>query len=374
MIQPNHFIEKLSAAGITFFAGVPDSLLKGFITAIDTSVDKRHYIAANEGAALALAAGYHLATGELPAVYLQNSGLGNLINPLTSLTDKKIYGIPALLIIGWRGEPGVKDEPQHTVMGQISPTLLHQLNVPFMVLKKNDDHEWMETLQEAITLCRKDNRPVALLVESGVFPEDERIAPETSYELSAEDAIEVVYNSLDPSDIVLCTTGKIGRAFYKINSRKNKIAAYFLNVGSMGHAISIATGVALHTDKRVVLFDGDGALLMHMGALALPAILQLPNLHYILLNNGVHQSVGLQPTLGFHVDFCAIAKGCGIQTPVSIVSRENLAAIATDLKNYPFVEIKINTHTAEPLPRPEETPNEAKLSFMNALGAVPKNY
>jgi phosphonopyruvate decarboxylase len=366
MIQPFQFLQQLSDAGVQFYTGVPDSLLKGLIAAIDRFNGPTHHIAVNEGAALALAAGYHLATGGLPVVYLQNSGLGNLINPLTSLADREVYSIPVLLIIGWRGEPGVADEPQHMVMGRITPTLLHQLHVPFVVIKSNDEHEWRVSLQDAVTMSRKEARPVALLIESGVFPEDSLIA-NNHYELSAEEAIRAVYASLAPEDIVVCTTGKIGRAFYKINEEQGRINRYFLNVGSMGHAISIASGLALHTTSRVVVFDGDGALLMHMGALALPPSAKLSNLFYIVLNNGAHQSVGSQPTLGFKVDFCAIAKGCGYKNPVCIKNRIDLNALTGSLPPIDFLEIRINTHTSEDLPRPKELPQAAKERLMTAV-------
>lgn len=371
MIEPRHFLQQLSDAGIAFYAGVPDSLLKGLITAIQRDKKERHFITTNEGAAVGLATGYHLATGGLPVVYLQNSGLGNIINPLTSLTDREVYSIPLLLVIGWRGEPGIKDEPQHQVMGKITPTLLHQLHVPFIVLKKNDDHEWKESVREAIALCQKESRPVALLIESGVFPDDE-LDGENEYELGVVDAIDIVYQKLRPDDIVLCTTGKIGRAFYKLNTEQRKISRYFLNVGSMGHVISIATGIARYSNHRVVVFDGDGALLMHMGALALPPSLGATNLCYILLNNGAHQSVGSQPTVGFQVDFCAIAKGCGFANAQQVWRKESLVAMTSHLSDISFLEIRINTFTPD-LPRPGETPREAKEAFMSALGSRLKN-
>lgn len=366
MIQPNQFLDQLSAAGIEFFTGVPDSLLKGLLTALDRWPRGHHLVAVNEGAAAGLAAGYHLATGKLPLVYLQNSGLGNLINPLTSLADREMYGIPMLLLIGWRGEPGVPDEPQHKIMGRISPSLLHQINVPFAVLKKDDSQGWKESLHDAIATSLKEKKPVALLVESGVFPDD-HLEPSNAYELSAEEAMECVYPALSASDIVVCTTGKIGRAFYRVNQSRQKISQYFLNVGAMGHALSVATGLAMHTHNRVILFDGDGALLMHMGALALPPSLSLTNLHYILLNNGAHQSVGSQQTLGFQVDFCAIARGCGFTNPVLVSEKEALAKASRILTEIDFLEIRINTSEKSGLPRPGLTPAKAKEIFMQAI-------
>jgi phosphonopyruvate decarboxylase len=365
MIQPQEFLHELTAAGIQFYAGVPDSLLKGLLSAIARQFPEKHFVTANEGAAIGLATGYHLATGQIPAVYLQNSGLGNIINPLTSLTDKDMYSIPMLLIIGWRGEPGVKDEPQHLVMGKITPTLLHQLNVPFIVLKKEDIAEWRDAVREAVSVAKAKMRPVALLVESGVFPEEEYGA-KNKYPLSAEDAILLLYEQLTEEDIVICTTGKIGRAFYQVNESRQKIKKYFLNVGSMGHAVSIATGLAMHVKQLVVLLDGDGALLMHMGAMALPAHLKLKNFSYIILNNGAHGSVGSQPTLGFDVDFCRIAEGCGFENPVRISSPEDWYNLE-DFREADFLEIRVNTKSSATLPRPTATPLDAKERFMKAL-------
>ena len=369
MIRPKDFVEKLVASGFSFFTGVPDSLLKGIITEIENSHQQSHYIAANEGAAVGLAAGYHFSTGKTPLLYLQNSGLGNMVNPLTSLTPKEVYGVPMLLLIGWRGEPGIPDEPQHEVMGKITPALLNLLHIPFIVIKKGDDFAWREAITDALILCSSNQKPAALLVEEGCF-ENEELALPVVYEMDSETAISVLYTNFQKDDIIICTTGKIGRAFYKINSQQKRIRKYFLNVGSMGHALSIGTGVAMHTEHRVLILDGDGALLMHTGALALAASLQLPNLVYVVLNNGVHQSVGNQPTLGFFVDFCTIAKGFGFANSIKVEGRAALEKLNFQADQNDFIEIRINGHTAEPLPRPEDKPNEAKTRFMKNLGTA----
>lgn len=370
MISPDDFLQTLSGYGVSFYTGVPDSLLKGLIAAIEKRHKRHHHTAANEGAALALAAGYHLATGAVPVVYLQNSGLGNLVNPLTSLSAAEMYGLPVLLVIGWRGEPGVKDEPQHGVMGKITPALLNLLHVPFIVLKKGDDHEWRTAVEEMMAVCKNQSRPAALLVEADVFPDDEA-EEENDFPLDSEEAIRSVYARLSGDDVVACTTGKIGQVFYKINSVEGRINSHFLNVGSMGHAVSIATGLAMSQRKRVVVFDGDGALLMHTGALALPASLPLPNFIYVLLNNGAHQSVGGQPTLGFAVDFCAVAEAFGFRNPVRIKDAGSLNALP--LAEHDFIEIRINTQTDAALPRPKESPKQAKESFMRGLGTLRGN-
>ncbi len=367
MISPKDFVDKLIASGISFFTGVPDSLLKGIIAEIEKKYKQSHYITANEGAAVALAAGYHFSTGEVPLVYLQNSGLGNMVNPLTSLTAKEVYSIPMLLLIGWRGEPGIPDEPQHEVMGKITPALLNLLRIPFIVIKKGDANAWREAIDDSLEVCGRDQKPVAILVEDACF-ETEDLALPLVYEMDSEKAVSILYSTFKKDDIVICTTGKIGRVFYKINSHHKKLEKYFLNVGSMGYALSIGTGVAMHKKQRVFILDGDGASLMHTGALALAASLQLSNLVYIVLNNGVHQSVGNQPTFGFFVDFCLIAKGFGFSNPARIEHMATLKEWSFDKDKNDFVEIRINSYTQEPLPRPDETPEDAKKRFMINLG------
>jgi phosphonopyruvate decarboxylase len=256
-------------------------------------------------------------------------------------------------------------------MGKITPALLHLLQIPFTVIKRDDPNAWIEALDDAVRLCLADNKPVALLVEEGSFLTEE-VEVNPIYEMDSEEAIAHIYSSLQTDDIVICTTGKIGRVFYKLNTVQKKIEKFFLNVGSMGHALSIATGIAMQQKSRVFVLDGDGALLMHMGALSLTASLQLSNLIYVVLNNGAHQSVGAQPTLGFSVDFCTIAKGCGFTNPIMIEDKKGLEKWCTDLNQNDFTEIRINTYTQEPLPRPNDTPKQAKEAFMKSIGLLPK--
>lgn len=365
MLEPQLFLDALLNSGISFYAGVPDSLMKGFLTCVEEKV-KDHFITANEGAAIAMATGYHLATNKIPLMYLQNSGLGNAVNPLTSLANKEVYGIPMLLMIGWRGQPGKKDEPQHQKMGESVLQLLQTLAIPQFIFSEGS--EWEKELNNAILLTKKTNHPVALVVEDKFFS-DHEIATANSYELSAGQIIEKLFPLFDENTLIVCTTGKIGRLFYAINEKNNfKIKKYLLNVGAMGHASSIALGLAKFSPNKVVLLDGDGSLLMHMGSLAVAGATAVSNLNYIVLNNGVHQSVGGQPTKGFEVDFSAIAKACGFEKAVQIISEPELNHwIGNFQSQKQFVEIRINTNMPESLPRPKESFAAAKENLMKAL-------
>lgn len=365
MLEPQLFLDALLEKDVSFFSGVPDSLMKGFLTCVEEKI-KDHFITANEGAAVAMATGYYLATNKIPLVYLQNSGLGNAVNPLTSLANKEVYGIPMLLMIGWRGQPGKKDEPQHQKMGDSVLQLLQTLAIPQFIF--SEESEWEKELDNAILLTKKTNHPVALIVEDKFFS-DHGIATTNSYELSAGQVIETLFPLIDENTLVVCNTGKIGRLFYAINEKNNfKIRKYLLNVGAMGHASSIALGLAKFSHNKVVLLDGDGSLLMHMGSLAVAGTTSIDNLNYIVLNNGAHQSVGGQPTKGFEVDFGAIAKACGFENSTQIISELQLKEWIKNFQSQKrFVEIRINTDMPESLPRPKESFAAAKEKLMKAL-------
>lgn len=364
MIEASEFLQCLKDHGAGLFTGVPDSLMKGFLTTLEK--EGNHVITANEGAAVAMAAGYHLATGKTGLVYLQNSGLGNLINPLTSLASSSVYGIPMLLMIGWRGEPGKKDEPQHKLMGAITPGLLELLQVPYIIFSARDNKAWREQVKKAMEMVNSLNQPVAMLIEEGFFSSDE-IAVDNAYELSAEKVLNHLYSLLDDSFTVVATTGKIGRLFYDINlSHQNRISKFFMNVGAMGHASSIAASLARFTGEKVILLDGDGSLLMHMGSLAIIGSMPLDHFHYMVLNNGAHQSVGGQKTVGFEVDFSTIAKGCGFEQIKTIRSQKELNTWKmVDGKS--FTELRINMEMPLQLSRPSESFAEAKIKFMNSI-------
>lgn len=282
MIAPDKFIEKLRAGGVNFFAGVPDSLLKNLCAYItDNIARENNIIAANEGNAIGLAAGYHLATGKAGCVYMQNSGEGNIVNPLLSLMDADVYKMPLLLIIGWRGEPGVHDEPQHVKQGKVTLSLLDTMGVPYLVL----DDNWENQVDQALNAIQDTNGIYALIVRKGTFDEyklQNQVLQDWS--LAREEAIQIVVNQLHEDDIIVSTTGMISRELFEYRESKGQGHAHdFLTVGSMGHASQIALGIALQKpDRRVIVFDGDGALLMHMGGMAIIADYNPKNLVHIV--------------------------------------------------------------------------------------------
>ena len=368
MIDPREFLFYLKEQGAEFFTGVPDSLMKGLLGKLPED-PHRHIIAANEGSAIAIASGYYLATGKLPVVYLQNSGLGNTINPLTSLANPEVYGIPMLLLIGWRGQPGKKDEPQHEKMGRLSPAILNTLELPHIILHKSDPSVWKKEIGTLISKALSENRPVALLVEADLFADEDNRQESEIYELDAETLIRNLSPTWNDEDIVVCNTGKIGRLFYQINSeRKHPLKKYFLNVGAMGHAGSLAAALSFFTSQRVFLLDGDGSLLMHLGALAITGRLPDLELVYILVNNGAHQSVGGQPTVGYQTDFISISRACGFE-------KNHLITNETELKKWlpgaregkQFAEVRVNTRMPASLPRPKESFEQARNQLMQGL-------
>ena len=369
------FFQNLTALGIRFYAGVPDSLLKNICAYITDHVDATHHlITPNEGNAVALAAGHYLATGDIPLVYMQNSGLGNAVNPLTSLSDPEVYAIPMLLLIGWRGQPGVKDEPQHVKMGRINPAVLETLEIPQAVLSA-DWQTAQQQLQTAVRTIRETSAPYALLVPDGVF-ENYKLqhAPEAiTNGLSREAAIEIAATHLPPEAVVVATTGKISRELYEVRERQSQgHARDFLTVGSMGHASQIALGIALSQPGRPVFcFDGDGAVLMHMGALAAVGSSGCKNLVHIVFNNWAHESVGGQPTVGDRIHLPRIAEACGYQAAYRAHSGEELKsmlALAETEEGPVLLEVLVEKGSRADLARPKEKPVENKRLFMQTLG------
>ncbi|HEX7844804.1 MAG TPA: phosphonopyruvate decarboxylase, partial [Chitinophagaceae bacterium] len=281
MISPGRLYDFLRENGIDFFAGVPDSLLKDFLKYLQDHAEKPgHVITANEGLAIGLASGYFFATGKLPLVYLQNSGLGNTVNPLTSLADKEMYSVPMLLMIGWRGRPGVNDEPQHSKMGRITIQLLEALEVPVYHIDE-DELSSFKTISAAAEQAVKEQRPVALLVPENVFDSYKGKTQADDYSLVREEVIKKIIAALEGDETVICTTGKTGREFYEQNlAAGKKISRYLLSAGAMGHANHIALGIKMYSDKKAVMLDGDGAVLMQMGS--------LPTIADHIKNNFVH--------------------------------------------------------------------------------------
>ena len=373
MISPKFFIDALASNGIDFFAGVPDSLLKNICAYITDNLPiEQNIIAANEGGAMGIAAGYHLATGRIPVVYMQNSGEGNIINPLASLTDKEVYNIPILLLIGWRGKPGVHDEPQHVKQGKVTTGLLNTMSINYTVLNK-DEEKAKDQIQKAVDYMRRTNEVYALVIERDTFDTYTlQNNADSGLTLSREDAMEMVVDSLRADTVVVSTTGMISRELFEIRERKGQGHAHdFLTVGSMGHASQIALGIALQQPNRpVYCFDGDGASIMHMGNMAITASMQPKNYIHVIYNNGAHDSVGGQPTVGLDIDFIAIAKAVGYMhtyTCDSVTSLKANLIEAQTAEGPSLIEVKVKKGNRKDLGRPTTTPVQNKEALMKLL-------
>lgn len=372
MLACNDFYDALTKHHITFFAGVPDSLLKDICAYItDHTGSERHIITANEGNAVALATGYYLSTGHPGLVYMQNSGLGNAVNPLTSLADPEVYSIPLLMLIGWRGEPGSKDEPQHVKQGKITLQLLETLGIPYSILPA-EPVQALFVVQEATRVMEQSLCPYALVVRADTF-QPYRLQKHivTAYEMVREDAIKTFVEWNQPEDIVVSTTGKASRELFEQRKHVGRMSQDFLTVGSMGHASQIALGIALmHPDQQVFCLDGDGAFIMHMGVLATIGTQRVPNFKHIVINNGAHDSVGGQPTAGFDIDIPSIARACGYTYATRAETREQLMAQLDHLRASPgpaLLEVRVNKGARPNLGRPTASPIQNKESFMALL-------
>ena len=372
MIRPEFFIEKLIENGIDCFAGVPDSLLKNMCAYITDHCDAQHnIIAANEGAAIGIAAGHYLATGKPACVYMQNSGEGNIINPLASLTDQEVYNIPVLLLIGWRGRPGVHDEPQHVKQGKVTTGLLNVMGVNYEVLSKEEDKAEKQISKAIVALNHKE--VFALVIEKDTF-EDYKLQNVEVNELtmSREEAIQTVAAALDEKDCIVSTTGMISRELFEYRAAMDQgHERDFLTVGSMGHASQIALGIAMaQPQRRVWCFDGDGAAIMHMGSMAIVASKDPQNYVHVVFNNGAHDSVGGQPTVGLKIDIPAVAKSVGYKNVFSTDNKEDLNSILSKTKNLDgpvLIEVKVKKGNRKDLGRPTTTPIQNKEALMDFL-------
>ena len=372
-IKPADFFKKLTSHGIEFFTGVPDSLLKEFCLCIDDSiVGDKHIIAANEGNAVALAAGYYLAQKSIPLVYMQNSGLGNAINPLLSLCDSDVYSIPLLVLVGWRGEPGVKDEPQHTKQGKVQLELLKALDIPYKIISQNDNQFAMQ-ISNGVEIAKTENRPVVFLIKKGTFEKYTTEIEKSPIQcMKREEALEIILRNLDDNAIVVSTTGKTSREIFEIREKNGQSHEQdFLTVGSMGHCSAIALGIALAKPHRqVVCIDGDGAMLMHLGSLTSIAILKPKNFRHILMNNEVHESVGGQKTAAKELDMTAIVNSLGSSKIFNAETPADLEHKFIDFVSCPgpsFLEVKIQSGSRENLGRPTIKPVDNKENFMKFL-------
>lgn len=370
MIKPDQFLNELILQGIDFFSGVPDSLLKHFLAHLDSLNDKNHIIATNEGSAIALAMGYNLATDKLPLIYLQNSGLGNIINPLLSLADKKVYSIPMIIMVGWRGEPGVKDEPQHIKQGKVTLELIESMGYEYSILSNNFE-ESKKQIQKLILIAKTDQKPIFLVVKKDTFLESKFVKQNPLDLISRESAIEAICNLIDKEDLVISTTGKASRELYEIRKIQKSSNADFLTVGGMGHANQIALGVSLFSNnKNIYCIDGDGAVLMHMGGLVQIANSSLKKFCHIIINNSSHESVGGQPTLGEKVSFAEICKNVGYTSAYRV---NTIAQLVEKIKLFKIkggvicIEVICSSSSRKNLSRPSTTPLENKKLFVNKL-------
>ena len=317
MLDQHRVLQVLEKHGVRWFVGVPDSYLNGFCTYALQHCAERFVIAANEGNAVALAAGHYFATGELPLVYMQNSGMGNAVNPLASLADIDVYAAPMLLLIGWRGQGNTEpNHPQHWLQGEITPGLLDLLHIPYAVLEY-DEAAFAQAVEKASRFCRETRRPFGLIAPKGVMAASEKAnEADDRYPLSREEAMEVILDHMPEDTIYSATTGRATRELFFLREKRGEPRTRdFLNVGSMGHASSVALGIALaQPERHVVALDGDSAAIMHLGAMTMVSKVAAPRFLHVILNNGAHESVGGQPSAGQLVDFTAIARACGYTT------------------------------------------------------------
>lgn len=368
-MEAKYFIKKIKELGIKTFTGVPDSLLKHLCYEIEVDKEIKAITAANEGSAIGIAAGVYLATKKPACVYLQNSGLGNTVNPLLSLMSEEVYNIPLLMVVGWRGEPGVKDEPQHTLQGKLTKATLEMMGLHiFEITKEITNLELDNHFLEVANLLEKGKR-VVFLVRKGVLTASEALKPKTNNLFNREEAIKTIVSNLNEEDLVISTTGKISRELYELTQDKN--ISPFLTVGSMGHASMIALGVALNQpNKKVYCLDGDGATIMHMGGLATIGDLAPDNFYHILLNNSSHESVGNMPTTSASADFIKIASAAGYKKSITVKNAKELGSVLTETKNEEgpiYVEVVIGNTSREDLARPKETPEQNKQQFMKKM-------
>ena len=373
MIRPSYFYDLLIKNGTDFFAGVPDSLLKNFCAYVtDNAPSEKHIISANEGSATALACGYHMATGKIPMIYMQNSGEGNMVNPMLSLADRDVYSIPMLIVIGWRGEPGVHDEPQHVKQGKVTCDLLDAMKIPYEVLSENEA-ELPGQFEKAYKYIKENNAQYAFVIRKNTFDEYKLVNNiPVEGKMSREEAIEKIMLSTDDKTAFVSTTGMASRELYELRDKHNQAHDRdFLTVGGMGHCSQIALAIAMNkADRQVYCIDGDGASIMQMGGMATIGTRNPSNMVHFVMNNGAHDSVGGQPTVGRQIDLCAIAAGCGYENVVKVETSEELDAVLHDdetKSKLTFVEVLVTKGARKDLGRPKSTPVQNKEALMEFL-------
>ncbi|MBO4349277.1 MAG: phosphonopyruvate decarboxylase [Candidatus Methanomethylophilaceae archaeon] len=373
-MQVESFVEAL---GSEFFVGVPDSQLRQLCDYLydEYGIDERHHIiAANEGNCVGIAAGYHLATGKVPVVYMQNSGEGNIVNPVASLLNEAVYAIPCIFVVGWRGEPGVHDEPQHAFQGRITRELLDLLDIDHMVVDSSTD---ADDVRHALDLWKEplsSGKQVAFVVRKGAFEYGNKVKYSNDCTIVREDAVGAIAKAAD-GGLIVSTTGKISRELYEYRDRNGQShGSDFLTVGSMGHCSSIALGVAINRpDRKVWCIDGDGSALMHMGSLGVAASVAPRNMVHVVINNGSHETVGGMPTVSRTMDLVKVASACGYPKAVSVSDRGELDQVLEEARGsdvLTFVEIKCAIGSRKDLGRPKTSAIENKNSFMKTIGSM----
>lgn len=356
-----------------FFAGVPDSQLKPLCDWLYAThgISDSHIVAPNEGSAVACAAGYHLATGEVPCVYLQNSGIGNIVNPVASLLNDKVYGIPVLFIVGWRGEPDVHDEPQHIFQGEITLSLLEHIGINTFVLSEDTTLDEFHAAEEEFQQLFAAGKSAAFVIRKGGLTYSGMVNYPKQDGIMREEIIRTTVQSF-PDAIIVCTTGKASRELFEIRVQNGQgHHRDFYTVGSMGHASSIAFGLAIHQpSRRVIIIDGDGAILMHMGALALIGAKKPSNLVHIVVNNMAHESVGGMPTVGKEIDIANIASSSGYEETYKVCTLDELNTTlcsVVETKQLSLIEVCSLSGSRKNLGRPTITPKENKVALMKLL-------
>lgn len=356
MLDQKKVFETLQSHGVGYYVGVPDSYLNGFCNYALQHYPENNIITANEGNAVALAAGHYLATKEIPLVYMQNSGEGNAVNPLVSLADRDVYAIPMILLIGWRGQGNSEpNHPQHWRQGEITISLLDILHIPYTVLTDSDE-EFENTVEKAVKYCQEERGVYAFVAPKGVMADpDKPNNVDDKYPMSREEAIEVILDHMPEDTIYSATTGRATRELFFLREKRGEGKEHdFLNVGSMGHASSVALGIALSTDRPVVALDGDSAAIMHMGAMTMVSKVSAPNFLHVVLNNGAHESVGGQPSAGHLLDWTKIAEACGYATVGKAVeTKEELIEAVETLRKAgkaAFIDCRIHKGLARKLP------------------------
>ena len=374
-MDAQYFLSACQAAGIDFFTGVPDSQLKGLCDTLFATfgvAGKQHIVAANEGNAIGLCAGHYLATGRPALCYMQNSGLGNAVNPIASLMDAQVYGLPCLLVVGWRGEPGVKDEPQHVKQGQITLGQLELLDVPYMVLDKDMTGADFDAAFAGIRAHLDAGRTAAVVVRKGALTCSVKPAYANGRSLTREDAAAHILRAAEDRDAFVSTTGKLSRELFELREAAGQgHEKDFLTVGSMGHASMIALGIALQQpQRRIWCLDGDGAALMHLGAMAVLGQKQPANLVHVVINNAAHETVGGMPVCEGALDVSAVAKAAGYRHIFRAEDGNSLDAVLAAAKacgGLALVEVLCANGARDDLGRPTTTPQQNRDALMRFL-------